>query len=277
MNKKNVILYAKCPLNGECLKCPIGGKAIVYGPFPSRRRGPSLGINLFPYAKTCTFNCIYCFRGKTKIHVSHIGKVKTQVPLRLLRKALNNALESLDVDVKVLDFSGSGEPTLHPRFKDLVLVAKNVAEEFGVGSLGLFTNASLLHLRSVRKALLYLDYIEAKLDTTFNDKFTSINYPCKGVTLDRIINNLISLRKDFDGTLSIQIMLVEIGDLGNFSIDDAYGMANALMKINPDEVHIYTVYRTPWNPNAHIVSEEDMREYSRVLRNSGFNVKTYYK
>ena len=38
----------------------------VFGPVPSRRLGRSLGIDLVPL-KTCTYNCIYCQLGITRI------------------------------------------------------------------------------------------------------------------------------------------------------------------------------------------------------------------
>ncbi len=42
---------------------------IVYGPVNSRRLGRSLGINLLPIStKICTFNCVYCQYGWTRVH-----------------------------------------------------------------------------------------------------------------------------------------------------------------------------------------------------------------
>lgn len=52
------LLYAKCPPSGECLSCPVGGRAVTYGPFTSRRRGVSIGINVFPGVRVCSFNCV---------------------------------------------------------------------------------------------------------------------------------------------------------------------------------------------------------------------------
>jgi len=46
---------------------------IIYGPVNSRRLGRSLGINLLPTDyKLCTFNCLYCQYGWTKIHANHL-------------------------------------------------------------------------------------------------------------------------------------------------------------------------------------------------------------
>ncbi|MCK4224283.1 MAG: hypothetical protein KAX39_03820 [candidate division Zixibacteria bacterium] len=46
-------------------------EGIVYGPVNSRRLGFSLGINLLPTNyKLCTFSCLYCHYGWTKIHTN---------------------------------------------------------------------------------------------------------------------------------------------------------------------------------------------------------------
>ena len=37
-----------------------------YGPFQSRRLGLSLGIDILPRSKVCTYNCVYCEIGHTK-------------------------------------------------------------------------------------------------------------------------------------------------------------------------------------------------------------------
>ena len=37
-----------------------------YGPVVSRRLGISLGVDLFP-EKTCSFDCLYCQLGRSKI------------------------------------------------------------------------------------------------------------------------------------------------------------------------------------------------------------------
>ncbi|MHA2431502.1 MAG: hypothetical protein ACXACC_10810 [Promethearchaeota archaeon] len=37
----------------------------TYGPYPSRRLGLSLGVDILPKQKLCTFNCIYCEIGPT--------------------------------------------------------------------------------------------------------------------------------------------------------------------------------------------------------------------
>ncbi len=42
----------------------------TYGPFRSRRLGLSLGIDILPKNKLCTYNCVYCEIGPTKEVVS---------------------------------------------------------------------------------------------------------------------------------------------------------------------------------------------------------------
>ncbi len=37
----------------------------TYGPFQSRRLGLSLGVDVLPRFKLCTYNCVYCEIGET--------------------------------------------------------------------------------------------------------------------------------------------------------------------------------------------------------------------
>lgn len=41
-------------------------RAYTYGPFPSRRLGLSLGVDILPRTKLCTYNCVYCEIGSTE-------------------------------------------------------------------------------------------------------------------------------------------------------------------------------------------------------------------
>ena len=141
-----VIPFAKCRLDGDCLKCPFRGKAIVYGPFKSHRRGVSIGINLFPCRKVCSFNCVYCFRGFTEVKT-----LKPTIPLYsispvILREALEKAINTIG-NVDAIDFSGNGEPTLHPKLKTYINTVKEFAKEKSLNvSIGIFTNSTTLFL-----------------------------------------------------------------------------------------------------------------------------------
>jgi wyosine [tRNA(Phe)-imidazoG37] synthetase (radical SAM superfamily) len=245
----NYTLFAKCIPSGDCLRCPIGGRAVVYGPFTSRRRGASIGINLFPLAKTCSFNCVYCFRGETRILTVEPRDDGSNIASDTLRRGLEEAISSLrsvTEDIDAIDFSGSGEPTLHPRFPELINVVKAFAKELGSSvSVGLFTNSTTLSREAIARAIQKLDYIEAKLDTVDPIKFRAVNLPHPAITLPSIIEGLKRVRKVFGGELAVQIMLLRYRNMANYGEADAITLAEKLTEIEPDRINIYTVYRTP--------------------------------
>jgi len=275
MNKQKYLLFVRCPISGECLKCPFRGRSITYGPFRSRRRGMSIGINLFPGRKVCSFNCVYCFRGKTSIKTMTPMSGDYDIPPELLREALKEAMRNVE-ELRAVDFSGSGEPTLHYRFNEYVDVVMNFVKNVNPNiSVGVFTNSSTLNMEKVVKALLKLEYVEAKLDTVLQWKFKVINGPHKSLNISDIVRNLRNFRRKFSGTLVIQIMLIRYLNVVNWSIRDAELMADALSVIEPDEVHVYTAYRTPRLSTVSKAREEDMYTYGKILKERGFKVELF--
>lgn len=267
------MLYARCP--GDCTKCPYRNLPLVYR-LKSRRREDSLGINLYPGRKVCSFDCVYCFRGPTAVKV--LSPVDQGYPKpEDLEKALELALRD-SASVRSIDFSGNGEPTLHQRFAEFARVARAVAERHGVSaSLGVFTNSSTLDQRKVVEALSLLDHVEAKLDTADPVKFEALNRPVAGLNLERVVEGLKSLRRVYDGTLAVQVMLVDTGSLTNSTPEDAGALASVLSGIEPDEVHVYTVYRVPQLSSVSKPQRGSFEAFARELERAGFKVKAFYE
>lgn len=92
----------------------------IFGPIHSRRLGISLGVNLMPNdGKICSFDCVYCEAGYNAQGQGTTGVPSRDQVRKQLRKklaAMHEAGEALDV----ITFSGNGEPTLHPQFKQIV-------------------------------------------------------------------------------------------------------------------------------------------------------------
>ncbi len=275
------MLYTKCRTDGECQLCPFSGKSVVYGPFPSRRRGISLGISVFVGTKVCSFNCVYCFRGKTQIKVHRIEDVPPEIASRvtpeILMKALNQALSTINDEIVAIDFSGCGEPTLHPRFSDLVRTVREFIMKNRLGcEVGLFTNASTLNDPRVLRAVKNLDYVEAKLDTVISWKFKALNRPHRLINIEHIVRGIKELRRKFKETLVVQIMLLRYGKISNASERDAVLMLEVLKNLDPDRVDVYTVYRIPRLTRVTKVDPRSIEEYARILRSGGLNVRTFY-
>jgi len=270
-----VIPFAKCRLDGDCLKCPFRGKAIVYGPFKSHRRGVSIGINLFPYRKVCSFNCVYCFRGFTEVKTLKLAIPPYSISPVILREALEKAINTIG-NVDAIDFSGNGEPTLHPKLKTYINTVKEFVKEKSLNvSIGIFTNSTTLFRSNIIKILKELDHVEAKLDTVIEWKFRVINRPHKLLSIKKIIEGLVRFRKVFEGTLAIQIMLLKYDRVNNYGFKDARLIGETLLTIEPDIVHVYVPYRIPRLSSVSKPSKQEVAEFSKILREHGLKVKSF--
>jgi histidinol dehydrogenase len=100
------------------------GGAIIYPVYSRRSEGLSVGINLFPDRKLCSFDCPYCevFPFKTDIAFN------LQIMKASLKSAILEAKEN-NIPIKDICFSGNGEPTMPPFFFDAVNAASAIRSE----------------------------------------------------------------------------------------------------------------------------------------------------
>jgi len=82
---------------------------LVYPVYSRRSGGLSVGINLFPGGKCCSFDCPYC----EVFPFSKRQWFSVELMEDDLRQAIASALER-DIPVRDICFSGNGEPTLSP-------------------------------------------------------------------------------------------------------------------------------------------------------------------
>ncbi|MDR3171033.1 MAG: hypothetical protein LBU17_05305 [Treponema sp.] len=97
---------------------------LVYPVYSRRSQGLSVGINLFPDAKVCSFDCPYCevFPFKTDTRFS-IAAMETELRSTLLRLKAQGAV------IRDVCFSGNGEPTLAPAFPEALEAASLIRDE----------------------------------------------------------------------------------------------------------------------------------------------------
>jgi histidinol dehydrogenase len=100
--------------------------AIVYPVISRRARGLSVGINLFPDRKICSFDCPYCevfpFQTDITFSLQAMERGLREVAKRLQRGGMAEA-------VRDLSFSGNGEPTMHPDFISALTLAACLRHE----------------------------------------------------------------------------------------------------------------------------------------------------
>lgn len=222
--------------------------SIVFGPIKSRRLGTSLGVNLLPdNNKVCNFNCIYCECG-----LNITGELKNKLPdlnsvLNVLEQSIKDiSLKNINIDS--ITFSGNGEPTLHPNFKEIVEKTINLRDRFFPNSkISVLTNGSKIDREDIKEALLKIDNPIIKIDSAFDTTTELIDAPQYNYSLVRLEEYLIPFKNRF----ILQTMFLKgsikgkvVDNTTEIEINEWYRL---IERISPSQIMIYTIDReTPY-------------------------------
>ncbi|MFX1293670.1 MAG: radical SAM protein [Promethearchaeota archaeon] len=252
----------------------------VYGPILSRRYGWSLGIDIMPKLKTCSYNCVYCELGKTTIKGYTSNEFRCKVPPKfkeeysaeLRRKLIEHAAY-----IKAITFGYNGEPTLNNNLDLILDITRKIRFETGIEKvpISILTNSSTLEFPEIRKSLCNFDIVVAKLDAGTQEYLINVNRPHYTVPpLKRIINNLQLLRSEMkkEQQLHIQTLLYKVKPptsiKSNARGDNVVEIANAINMIQPDQVYVYSVSREPAEPNVIKLTKLELIELSDLMANN---------
>ena len=247
---------------------------IVYGPVHSRRLGVSLGINLSPAdGKRCSFDCIYCECG-----LNAQRRTQTSAPSREeVKKALFEKLTQLKTETispDVITFSGNGEPTMHRDFAGIIDDTLDLRDRLcPTAKVAVLSNSTMLNKEEVIEALRKVDDNLMKFDAARNDFIEQIDQPAiHDFTAEKLIEQLCR----FNGKLTIQTIFLR-GEHNGIKIDntndeDVDLWIEALKKIRPEKVMIYTISRETPVKTLQKVPVETMEKIAQKVRNVGFPV-----
>lgn len=247
---------------------------IVFGPIRSRRLGTSLGINLLPYdGKVCSFNCIYCECGYNEDR-----KTKTELPSREnVKAALEYKLSKLkeeNINIDVITFAGNGEPTMHPRFAEIIddtieLRTKYVPE----AKISVLSNAMHAGKESVFNALRKVENNILKLDSAYIETVRLIDQPNSS---NYNIEKQIELFKKFEGNFILQTMFVR-GNHNNKIVDNTTekeinGWLEIIKITRPKEVMIYTIDRETPEKTLEKIPLEELKQIGEKVQQLGIKI-----
>jgi wyosine [tRNA(Phe)-imidazoG37] synthetase (radical SAM superfamily) len=206
-------------------------KGIVYGPVASKRLGRSFGINLMPHGKkVCTFNCVYCFYGKTPSAEARDFPTASEV-LSAVEEKLKDVGE-----IDYITFAGNGEPTLHPEFDEIVKKARELRDRMRPSiPLALLSNSSRIMNEKVSQALKMFELPILKLDAGDEETFHKINRPLVPIRLKEIIEGLRRLKNPVIQTVAV------CGKITNTDEEQVEKWLKALKRIDPKQVQLYTL------------------------------------
>ncbi|MDE6329801.1 MAG: radical SAM protein [Muribaculaceae bacterium] len=246
----------------------------VFGPIHSRRLGTSLGINLLPDdGKVCTFDCVYCEAG---YNAQGTGTTGLPLPERVERdlEAKLRDMKSRGESLDVITFSGNGEPTLHPRFAEVVEIVNRLRDKYyPEARTSVLTNSTRIFDPRVAEALKLVDNNILKLDSAIEPTMRLIDNPTEKLfTVERLVEGL----RQFAGQGIIQTMFLRGSHNGrpidNTTPEEVDALIEAYRRIGPKSVMIYTIDRSTPEENLEKVGREELLDIARRIREAGIEV-----
>jgi len=225
----------------------------LFGPVPSRRLGRSLGVDLIPF-KTCTMNCRFCQLGDSDCALSERAEY---VPMAEVLAELVQWKE-FDGQADHITLAGSGEPTLHTGFGEVLRWIKNNTSIASV----LLSNGTLFHLPEVRAAAAWADKVKVTLSAWDEASFQQIHRPAPGVTFEQLVEGERAFRKEFSGELSVEVFIVAGM---NSQVSEVEKIAAIVGTIAPDRIDLNTAVRPPADSGVQAASPEQLAELAAVF------------
>lgn len=246
----------------------------IFGPVHSRRLGISLGINLLPAdGKCCSFDCIYCECGLNAERRPRLPlPTREEVSQALERQLLKMHDENLHPDV--LTFAGNGEPTLNPKFPEIVDDVIRLRDRLcPEAKISVLSNSTQIHRPEVRQALLRTDNPIMKLDTVQADYIRLVDRPQGHYDVERIIDHLAEMSPK----VIIQTMFMK-GPEATDNTEETYvgPWLEALQRIRPRQVMVYTLDRETPVQGLEKASPQRLDEIAERVRAIGLDCMVSY-
>ncbi len=162
-----------------------------------------------------------------------------------------------DGEADYITLSGSGEPTLHTGFGQVLDFLKKT----DIPS-ALLTNGSMLGQPDVRDSALLADTVKVSLSVWDRHSLEMINRPHEDFRFDEILEGQKDFRKRFEGRLLLEVFVL----LGMNSMPaDIKKIAAHAKEIKPDRIQLNTVTRPPAEEFAAAPSMEILESLAELF------------
>lgn len=247
---------------------------VLYGPVASRRLGESIGINLFPGKKVCSYNCVYCDVGLTNYNEKVC--LKSDELCEMFLNNLENIKEKYDrkeIKIDYFTFCGNGENLDHPEFERIYFFIKNkINEYFPRHPFAILTNGHSLSLNRNIDIVNEIDVNFVKLDAGDEKTFYRINRPIVKNSWNNLLENLKLIKN-----LRIETAIVSSQEYNNLeSLYSSYiDLINYFESIgNLNSIYLHNIdYPTPDDSIKYYSKEELIEIGERISRS--INVPIY--
>lgn len=223
---------------------------LVYGPVYSRRFGHSLGISLTPIGhRYCTWSCPYCQLSHHQRKNPRHTDVAAEDVLSQLEQSLTTVHEAIDT----ITIAGSGEPSWHPRFRELVGQIVDKTHAYGIRVIVLSSGDGPGYDSGP------IDSVETFIKWDPGENAGGWDSAQK---YQERLNRFVNWEH-----LSIQAMLFQDANGGNITSETFSKWAVAMIRLRPDAIHLTTVDRVTTPPGIKPASTSTMCKWADRLRN----------
>lgn len=218
----------------------------LFGPVPSRRYGRSLGIDLVPM-KTCCYDCVFCQLGITP---QATCERREYLPVNEVLRELETWLSKRS-DVDMLTLCGSGEPTLHSRFGE---VLRWIRKETQLPSL-LMSNGALFADPEVRRDAACASRVKISVHFWDEASFQATVRPHASLHFQDLYEAWRAFRAEYEGLLDVEYFALPGMNTDPAQLDRIYTLLETL---KPDTVTVNSAARPPAESCVRAVPTEEM-------------------
>lgn len=218
----------------------------LFGPVPSRRYGRSLGIDLVPM-KTCCYDCVFCQLGLTP---KTTCERRDYIPIQTVLAELEAWLAKHN-EVDMLTLCGSGEPTLHAHFGE---VLQWIRTKTPYPSL-LMSNGALFFDPDVRRDAALANRVKISMHFWDEASFQATVRPDVAISFEQVYEGWRKFREEFRGLLDIEFFALP----GLNDSPEALSRVHQLMApLRPDTVTVNSAERPPADSCVRAVPVEQL-------------------
>lgn len=205
----------------------------------------------------CNFQCSHCIDGDI------INKGKT-LDFQYTENLLTNWAKS---GLKSVILIGGGEPTLYPRFDEVVKLLKKLSLQVGIVSNG----TRMASIEKISHLLVKKDWVRLSLDAGLNKTFQKIHRPVSKISLEKIMADAKKMRQKNAGFQMGYSFLI-IGD--NKKVKDTtlannireISLAAKLAKDNGFTYLSLKPFISPEGERATTIGEKNLEEIKKEIQ-----------
>jgi histidinol dehydrogenase len=257
---------------------------LIYPAVSRRSGGLSLGVNLFPDAKVCSFDCPYC-------EVFIASGPSAGFSIADLEDELEDFLGRIYPDswapepLRDICISGNGEPTASPRLGEALelcaRVRKSHADILGSASLVLITNSTGFLDPSISALLERFSRDEglvvwAKLDAASEELFRLMSGA--KIEFERVVAGILSFARRSPVVIQTMLCEVEGRSPSDGDIADYAALLSRLVEggARVDQIHLYTYSRPSPGRRCVALSDETLLRHAAFIRGAtGLAVRAF--